>query len=68
MLAIWAVGMVPAALVMLWLGYAESSWPGFFKAWAALLVLAAAYELLETWISRWLERRRARRAADSQER
>lgn len=60
--AVWGVGMAPAAALMVWLGFAEGSGLGFFKAWAALLLLAASYELLEAWIARALARRREGRA------
>ncbi|MBX6424715.1 MAG: hypothetical protein IRZ09_02130 [Variibacter sp.] len=61
-LVIWAAGMVPAALLMMGLGYADWTWLGFFKAWGALLALVAAYDVIESWVERRLRRRQAWRA------
>ena len=57
--AIWAVGMAPAALLLMWIGHVDATWFGFVTAWAILLALAGIYELLQTWIARMLNRRRS---------
>jgi hypothetical protein len=57
--AIWAVGMMPAALLMVSLGYADASFVGFVMAWATLLAIAGLYELIQTWFARRSARRPA---------
>ncbi len=55
--AVWAIGMVPAAVLMQWFGLVEWTWRGFFSAYAALLVVSLTYELFERWVERRLAAR-----------
>ncbi len=66
-MAIWGAGMVPAALLMIWLGNVEATWLGLLTAWVILLALVGVYELLQTWVEGILRRRRARRAAGNED-
>jgi hypothetical protein len=60
---IWAVGLIPAVLVVMWLGAVDWSWHGFGTAYVVLAVIAGSYEYFVRFIERWLTRRRERRGA-----
>ena len=62
---IWAVGVIPGALVVMWLGLVDWSWRGFAIAFVVLAVMALAYEALVCRVERWRQRRRERRGAAS---
>jgi hypothetical protein len=56
-IALWAVGLVPAALLVQWLGAVPNSWGGFFAAYFLLALLTLGFEIFQRWIRRLLYRR-----------
>jgi hypothetical protein len=62
-IALWAIGLIPGALVLMWLGAVEWNWRGFGIACAGLAAIAIAYEFVLRRVERMLQRRRARRGA-----
>jgi hypothetical protein len=60
---LWVLGLVPAALIAMWLGLAPFTWGGFSTALVILAAISLVYGLLERWVRRMLERRAERRAA-----
>jgi MFS family permease len=62
---IWAVGVIPGALVVMWLGLVDWSWRGFAIAFVVLAVMGLAYEALVCRVERLRQRRRERRGAAS---
>lgn len=62
---IWAVGLIPAVLVVMWLGAVDWSWQGFAIAYVVLAVIAGSYEYFVRFIERRLARRRERRGTAS---
>jgi len=62
---IWAVGVIPGALVVMWLSLVDWSWRGFAIAFVVLAVMALAYDALVRQVDRWRQRRRERRGAAS---
>jgi hypothetical protein len=45
-IVLWAIGLVPATLIAMWIGLAEFTWAGAFKAFGMLAVLVGLFELL----------------------
>ena len=64
-LLLWAVGLIPVALLVQWLGLVEWTWQGFGTAYALLAVISFSYEFFVRWIERRLARRRERSDAAS---
>jgi hypothetical protein len=60
-IAIWGIGLIPATLVMQWLGLVAWSWRGFLTAYIVVAAITVSYELFQ----RWVERRLAARGAGS---
>jgi hypothetical protein len=64
-IALWAVGLAPGALIMMWLGAVDWSLRGFAIAYVVLGLIAIGYEFVVRFVERLLQRRRARRGAPS---
>ena len=62
---IWAVGLIPAVLVAMWLGAVDWSWRGFATAYVVLAAISVSFEHFVRFIERRLARRRERRSAAS---
>ena len=56
-IALWGVGLVPAAFLIQWLGAVPNTWGGFFAAYIILALLTLGFELFQRWIRRLLYRR-----------
>ena len=48
--AIWAILLVPVALLLQWLEMVERTWTGFLAAFGVLAVISFTYELFERWV------------------
>jgi hypothetical protein len=57
-LAIWSAGLIPATLVMQWLGMVDPTWRGFLMGYAILAAVSFTYELFQRWVERRLAARR----------
>jgi hypothetical protein len=60
---IWAITLVPAALLAQWWAGAGWTWQGFLTAYAGVVAICLTFELVQRWVQRRLERRRARSGA-----
>jgi hypothetical protein len=55
--AIWAIGLIPAVAVAMWLGMVEATWLGALKAAIIVTLVVVVFEWLERWIARrWFRR------------
>jgi hypothetical protein len=62
---LWAVGLVPAVLVAMWLGAVDWSWRGFAIGYVVLAAISLGFETFVRFIERWLAHRRERDGAAS---
>ena len=51
-LGVWAVGLVPATLLVQWLGVVEPTFGGFFTAYIVLAFIILTFDLVPRWIGR----------------
>ena len=49
---VWAVGLVPAALLMQWLGVVAPSWGGFFNAYIVLGFIILTFDIVQRRVAR----------------
>jgi hypothetical protein len=63
--AIWAIGMVPAALIMVWLEMVAATWQGFLTAYGILAAIALSFEIFQGFVERLLRRRAEKRSVSS---
>jgi hypothetical protein len=59
---LWVVGLVPGAVIMMWLGAVDWSLRGFAISYVVLGLIAVSYEFVVRFVERLLRRRRTRRS------
>jgi hypothetical protein len=57
-IAIWAVGLIPAVAIAIWLGMVEATWLGAVKAVVIVTAIVAVFELFQRWVARLLASRK----------
>ena len=51
-LGVWAIGLVPAALLVQWFGVVGSTFGGFFTAYIVLAFIILTFDMAPRWIGR----------------